>query len=247
MAESPNNVQDGEPVKPQLLLSIGTGRRNETPRIKFVSLLHFGLRSITSTRKDEEAAFNMVEQTGSTYFRFEVQVPEPTRSSEGDGPRGLDKIGLAECKKKKIGGLFGRKYAASRPQDEEPQPLSPVSETQGITTAASAIRIARERDMELRRRAAANSTCFDPQTYTYRTFDKIRDRTIDYLYRSERDRIESCAQLLRNIAKGRKQRTAKRWQDFRQHPDPNFRPTNAMSGTSVFESQLSAINPAVVS
>lgn len=182
MARSRNDGADAP--KPKLLLSIGTGKQAETSRFGLFSLISFAFRSITDTGEAELRAFDLANaHKESSYFRFDVP--------ESDGVKGLSKIRLDECKRKRTRGLFRRHH---------------------VTSTQSA-------DGE---RATPSTAHFDPQTYTYKTFDKIRDRTVHYVDHMKRREIENCARLLRNTALDRRQLTPIRWQDFRRHPDPSF-------------------------
>lgn len=223
MGRSPHSNNEIS-VMPKMLLSIGTGARTEASRLGF-SIVGYGFRSITSTTKDEGLAQDAVTNSpGSHYFRFDV--PETQRGG------GLSKIGLAECKKQRTRGLFRRQPFDTTTQNGISLVAS-TSETQGITTSDIAIQSARDRDKQLQQRVAASKTgsktAFDPRTFTYKTFDRIRDRTIHYLHCLETDPVygqtstERCAHLLWQTARERKNITETRWLEFRKHPDPSFR------------------------
>ncbi|KAJ0109965.1 hypothetical protein J7T55_014767 [Diaporthe amygdali] len=106
---------------------------------------------------------------------------------------------------------------------------------------------ARDRDKQLQQRVAASKTgsktAFDPQTFTYKTFDRIRDRTIHYLHCLETDPVcgqtstERCALLLWQTAWERKNITETRWLEFRKHPDPSFRSADTPATSSTASPQ----------
>lgn len=227
MAESP--YSDERPVMPKLLLSIGTGKKEEASRFGLLSLVSFGVRSITNTAEPDQQADHVVKDIdGSEYFRFDVPHRE---ASEANGHKGLNKVGLTECKKKRIRRFFSSDRVELPVDDAEPQSNLPSNEAQQIDESAVARHRARERDAVLRECAAASASdsSFNPQKFTYKTFDKIRDRTVDYIHQGiYRDsdlvqtRIEECARLLWSIALDRRRLTKNRWDEFRRHPDPSF-------------------------
>lgn len=220
MGRSPHS--DNEvPVMPKMLLSIGTGAKSETFRFGF-SIVGYLFRKITDTAKDEGIAQDTVTNTpGSEYFRFDV--PE----TQGPDSKGLSKIGLAECKKKRTRSLFRKQYVRTTTQNGDSQ----APPRRARTAIEEATHFARDRDRELRQKAAASNTDFDSEAFNYKTFDRIRDLTIYYIHYMERDRvsgqtgIERCASLLWETSRKRKEFTEGRWLDFRRHPDPSFRPT----------------------
>lgn len=228
MGESPNgvatngNIEVSPPVMPKMLLSIGTGARSEASRFG-ISILNYSLRCITSTTKEEERARETLRIIpGSEYFRLDV----PDTQIPGEG---LSKIGLAECKKKRIRRLFRKNGVETTTQNGNSRTSSSSPDgTQSITTFDEAINIARDRDSNLRRLAAIRHTHFEPHNFDYKTFDRIRDRTIQYIHHLERDPalgrtdIDRCAHLLWETSRRRRNLTEDRWEAFRKHPDPRF-------------------------
>lgn len=228
---------DGE--RPKLLVSIGTGKCTAGSRMGLAGLTRFAFYRLTSTDDQERQAranarpsFGRRHAIGKTepqntatssnnsraslhylwpqYFRFDV--PQEARH------KGLHKIGLATCKRKKA--RDDHKEKSRRP------PWPPE------------VQIERDDEAQLRNEAAdmdresMNPGGFDPATYTYTTFDKIRDRTIAWLYEDGNEGatqtdVIRCAKLLWERSSIRRETNLKRWEDFRRHPDPKHHPQPA--------------------
>lgn len=225
--------------RPKLLVSIGTGKHTAGSRMGLSGLTRFAFYRLTSTDEQEQQAhtnaspsFGRRRTIGRTetqntaassnsyrasahyawpqYFRFDV--PQEARH------KGLHKIGLATCKRKKAGS--DHKEKSRRPR-WPPQ-----------------VQLERDGEAQLRREAAdidresVNPGGFDPATYTYTTFDKIRDRTIAWLYAdgnegATQSKVTRCADLLWERSLIRRETNLERWKDFRRHPDPKHHPQPA--------------------
>lgn len=195
---------------PKLLLSIGTGRQKEQSRFGLLRLAKFAFRHIASTTGPDQEARGLFNNDSDTkYFRF--TVPADARH------KGLHKIRLAECKKKR---------RRQRAQDEANDPGWPAQ----VYEARRDDELLRaEAVSEAAASAEGSSSGFAPDDYTYTTFDKLRDRTIAYLYTgpprnsshfSVPDSMLECAQLLWDRSSRRREANSQRWNDFRNHPGP---------------------------
>lgn len=203
---------------PKLHLSIGTGKQiAAASRVKLRGLVKYAFHHLTSTDKQEEhasfyasPAFQRRDQYGHVwpqYFRFDV--PHDARH------KGLHKIGLAACKRKRTRG---------NRQDRGMSPLPPQ-----VQDERDDEKIRLRSEAALMDRESMNPGGFDPATYTYTTFDKIRDRTIAWLYAdgnggAVQAEVTRCAELLWQRSSIRRNTNSQRWADFRTHPDPKHRP-----------------------
>ncbi|OCT44760.1 hypothetical protein CLCR_06144 [Cladophialophora carrionii] len=222
-------VPPGQPqpptVLPNLLVSVGTGRKKEMSGSNFMSLARFGLRRITDTTAPHQSMNNLVGQDGWRYHRFDVPwcIKNTTH-------KGLAKIKLDQCKKKKK----KKKKKKSRPrgyrQPDGQQRNGLQQDDQQHQNAHhqenAIVKRAEEEDRPLRE-AASNAEPrqkdgYKPNKYDYTTFDKLRDRSMSYCKLAPaRAQIDECASLLREYHVRRRRDDPDRWDRFRRHPDPN--------------------------
>lgn len=195
-------------IFPQGLVSIGTGRKKQATRFggrwDWMSWLHLAMHTITETQQAHYDARCLAETHGAAYFRFDV--PE----SGKDTPQGMPSIKLDECKK-------SRKRQPKRPRDSE-----------------EALKAAEKKDRQLQDdvRGWDGRGKYDPDKYTYKTFDELRDRTVMYLHGSEssprdpgedtpvQNMVEECARLLLQVSRDRRawKGETEKWERFRKYP-----------------------------
>ncbi|KAK3941406.1 FabD/lysophospholipase-like protein [Diplogelasinospora grovesii] len=225
-------------VFPRLLLSVGTGKSKQHTRFGNVSLAR---SMIAPDAVHHDAQAKVIENPGPRYFRFDV--PEKPGHSEH---KGLSGISMDECKKKKkpraerrtvrnnsqaqahvING--GNDPPQSSPEVEQTQVEGqPPPGPQARPTWKEQVQVARDLDAAPQADADQGRKGYRPSKYRYLTFDKIRDRTVQYLSsnisddKRVSDHIDGCARLLWSASLERRNNDRDRWDRFRQHPDPRY-------------------------
>ncbi|KAI1146814.1 hypothetical protein F4825DRAFT_439502 [Nemania diffusa] len=198
---------------PKTLISTGTGRPDEHTRFGVWSLISFIVANFVNTKGPHQEMQRRQEEeekrgTGFRYFRFDV----PNEHGQPD----LAKIKLSECKKNHITPWHTR--TASRLRRGDAGRTGLVDGGPDVDTTRLQV-VTREDNQWQRQAAQKDKGGFKPIKYRYQTFDDIRERTLGYCERDE-NIIKDCAAILFNQSKARRQNNRKRWQEFRDHPDP---------------------------
>ncbi|KAI1457827.1 FabD/lysophospholipase-like protein [Annulohypoxylon moriforme] len=190
-----NESNDSEkPRYPIALVSIGTGGSKGYDSFSVGGLLRTMKDKFTDTENDHHKVRDICGNSGTTYFRFNV-----LDKSNGEGLQ----IGLSECKREKVKSWYQR-----------------AAQTETTNT-----NLEKEADENVRKG-------YRPQKYRYTTFNKIRDKTQAYFEKPyEQDggptvgeNLRKCAELLVDYSRKRRENDFQRWEDFRRHPDPKYRP-----------------------
>ncbi|KAI1846846.1 hypothetical protein JX266_007067 [Neoarthrinium moseri] len=180
---------------PNALISIGTGKKKEYPRFGFLNLLRHIKGLVVDVEKPHENMEQTVAIVGGFYKRFNVST-----SDEGLGLDGLSTIRLDSCNKSK------RKRF---PWSEQKQRTVEDNDLTSIETKA------REK----------RKGGYKPHKYQYKTLEKIRDRTLDYIRPPTSTNevtadINECAQKLYDYSRRRRENDPIRWEAIRQDPNP---------------------------
>ncbi|KAJ2987846.1 hypothetical protein NUW58_g4285 [Xylaria curta] len=239
---------------PHALVSIGTGMSKKYDRFSIRSFICFVARNITDTERDHETARGLPGP--GRYFRF--NVPEGPLNTVH---KGLAKIKLSACKKKhkrpwhvRVANRLSQKQPASPAVPNLLSDANPTNGSETNTTNTPAVsRPPTRRETSKRvKEVAAEDEClrrdveekrkggFKPSKYDYKTFDDIRDRTIQYcnsIQEGEQDNhdikklIISCATMLREQSLRRRNLEragtpgVRSFTQFRKHPNPKSKRT----------------------
>jgi hypothetical protein len=202
MAHRPGDKEDSRRIKGPRILLSVGTGKTKQPR-------RFGLYNLILLGKNKLTDTEGIHTKLVPLTRREgctywrFNVPE---SNSSHGKKGLDTIKLDHCKKVRRQSLlsFNRSTATS---------LEDFSQS--------------ERSFREEKKGG-----YKPHKYEYRTYDKIRSRTLDYCGRKHNNNngnvfpeIEECAQRLSGLSQQRQSSDPERWKKFREHPDPHRIPS----------------------
>lgn len=165
----------------------------------------FSLRGLMLTAKkkltDTEVVHTTLESTiGGGRSRTLYRRFNVAESELEDNLKGLASIKLDSCKKQK------RKRHLPWPKTRE------LHNTK----------------LEIEAMKGDDTNKYNPEHYRYKTFDQIRDRTLQFCNLGEvdgkaiRTEIHECARALVEYSRRRRDVDETRWEKFRTHPDPRY-------------------------